>query len=75
MNYIFTVKRSYKVFKKKFLTCEKYILVKKSNMATGCWGVFRLAFKGLETIYAPSTFTAHKSKGKCTHNEKERKIM
>ena len=26
-------------------------------------------------IYAPSTFTAHKSKGQCAHNEKERKIM
>ena len=41
-------------------------------MATGCWG--GLAFKGLETIYAPSTFTAHKSKGKCAHHENERKI-
>ena len=34
-----------------------------------------LAFKGLETIYALSTFTAHKSKGKCANNKKERKIM
>ena len=59
----------------KFLTCEKYILVKKSNMASGCWVVFGSAFKGLKTIYAPSTFTVHKSEGKGTHNEKGRKIM
>lgn len=44
-------------------------------MASGCWIVFGSAFKGLKTIYATSTFTVHKSEGKGTHNEKERKIM
>lgn len=44
-------------------------------MASGCWVVFGSAFKGLKTIYATSTFTVHKSEGKGTHNEKERKIM
>ena len=58
----------------KFLTCEKYVLVKKSNMATGCWGMFGLAFKGLETFQHLQLSLLIKVKVKAPTMKKKKKL-